>query len=124
MREIFPAFRAGKISVTSKVSYKFYSPVYHSNVVQPKINVHSLMRSPLLLNVDTLEIWINIRDNEAIISKMPKEIPKTTSLIPQYHAKEYAKEKFQRRVFIGCILVIILVSIYLFSVALFLGFWK
>ena len=88
---------------------------------------------------------------------------KTTSLIPQYHAKEYAKEKFQRRVYIGCILVIVLVtwkiiyykyhshlsverrppepkivlirgslvvlkrekvSIYLFSVTLFLGFWK
>ena len=33
-----------------------------------------------------------------------------TSLIPQYHAKEYAKEKFERRVYIGCILVIVLVT--------------
>ena len=79
-------------------------------------------------------------------------VEKRTSLIPQYHAKEYAKDKFERRVYIGCILVIVLatldihiipisprilsrslkitvikrekVSIYLFSVILVLGFWK
>jgi len=37
-------------------------------------------------------------------------VEQTTSLIPQYHAKEYAKEKFERRVYIGCILVIVLVT--------------
>ena len=35
---------------------------------------------------------------------------KRTSPIPQYHAKEYAKDKFERRVYIGCILVIVLAT--------------